>query len=78
MLHINNLLAYIRDSIFMTNVVIVECFQSMIIGCYIIPVFIMFASTFKSTHWLVPGYCLGQIACLERSVAMTVSEPKQR
>ena len=25
----------------------------------------------QSTHWLVPGYCLGQIACLERSVAMT-------
>ena len=22
----------------------------------------MFASTFKRTHWLVPGYCLGQIA----------------
>ena len=29
---------------------------------YIIPVFLMFASTFKRTHWLVPGYCLGQIA----------------
>ena len=23
--------------------------------------FLMFASTFKRTHWLVPGYCLGQI-----------------
>ena len=33
---------------------------------YIIPVFLMFASTFKRTHWLVPGYCLGQIPCLER------------
>ena len=72
------MLAYIRDSIFMTDVVIVECFQSMIIGCYIIPVFIMFASTFKSTHWLVPGYCLGQISCMERSIAMTAPEPKQR
>ena len=29
----------------------------------------MFASTFKRTHWLVPGYCLGQIPCLEISVA---------
>ena len=29
---------------------------------YIIPVFLMFASTFKRTHWLVPGYCLGQIS----------------
>lgn len=47
MLHINNLLACIRDFIFMTDVVIIECFQSMIIICYIIPVFIMFASTFK-------------------------------
>ena len=28
---------------------------------YIIPVFLMFASTFKHTHWLVPVYCLGQI-----------------
>ena len=53
-------------------------FQSMIIIRCIIPVFIMFASTFKSTHWLVPGYCLGQISCLERSVAMTAPEPKQR
>ena len=24
----------------------------------------------QSTHWLVPGYCLGQISCVERSVAM--------
>ena len=67
-----------RDFFFMTDVVIIEYFQSMNIVCYIIPVFIMFASTFKSTHWLVPGYCLGQIACLERSSAMTDSEPKQR
>ena len=28
---------------------------------FIIPVFLMFASTFKHTRWLVPGYCLGQI-----------------
>ena len=28
--------------------------------------FIMFASTFKSTHWLVPGYCLGQIFLARR------------
>jgi hypothetical protein len=27
----------------------------MIIICYIIPVFIMFASTFKRTHWLALG-----------------------
>ena len=51
-------------------------FRSMIIPCYIIPVFIMFASTFKSTHWLVPGYCLGQISCMERSVAMTARKPR--
>ena len=42
---------------------------------YIIPVFLMFASTFKRTHWLVPGYCLGQIPCLEISIAVTTSEP---
>ena len=65
------------DFIFVTDVMIIEYFQSMIIVCYIIPVFIMFASTFKSTHWLVPGYCLGQIACLERSVAMTAPELMQ-
>ena len=41
-------------------------FRSMIIPCYIIPVFLMFASTFKRTHWLVPGYCLGQISCVDR------------
>ena len=51
----------------MTDVVIIEYFQSKNIVYYIIPVFIMFASTFKSTHWLVPGYCLGQISCVERS-----------
>ena len=28
----------------------------------------MFASIFKRTHWLVPGYCLGQISCAEKSV----------
>ena len=52
-------------------------FQCMLIN-YIIHVFLMFASTFKRTHWLVPGYCLGQITCLERSVAMTAPETKQR
>ena len=31
----------------------------------------MFASTFKRTHWLVPGYWLDQISCLERSTTMT-------
>ena len=31
----------------------------------------------QSTHWLVPGYCLGQISCLERSAAMTAPEPRQ-
>ena len=39
--------------------------------------FIMFASTFKSTHWLVPGYCLGQISCVEKSVTMTTPVPTQ-
>ena len=42
---------------------------------YIIPVFLMFASTFKRTHWLVPGYCLGQIPRLETSTVVTTSEP---
>ena len=42
---------------------------------FIIPVFLMFASTFKRTHWLVPGYCLGQIPRLEISIAVTTSEP---
>ena len=30
----------------------------------------------QSTHWLVPGYCLGEISCLERSAAMTAPEPR--
>ena len=42
---------------------------------FIIPVFLMFASTFKRTHWLVPGYCLGQIPRLEMSTVVTTSEP---
>ena len=43
---------------------------------YIIPMFLMFASTFKRTHWLVPGYCLGQIfSCVEKSVMPTAPEP---
>ena len=42
---------------------------------YIIPVFLMFASTFKRTHWFVPGYYLGQIPCLEISIAVKTSEP---
>ena len=42
---------------------------------YIIPVFLMFASTFKRTHWLVPGYCLGQISCVKACIAVTTSEP---
>ena len=37
----------------------------------------MFASTFKRTHWLVPGYCLGQISCVEKSVTTTAPEPMQ-
>ena len=61
----------------MTDVVIIEYFQSMNIVCYIIPVFIMFASTFKRTHWLVPGYWLGQISCMARSVVMTAPGPRQ-
>ena len=52
-------------------------FRSMIISYYIIPVFGMFASTFKRTHWLVPGYCLGQISRMEISIAVTVPEPRQ-
>ena len=43
----------------------------MITPCYIIAVFLMFASTFKRTHWLVPGYCLGQIPRLEMSTVVT-------
>ena len=52
-----------------------KMFQSMITPCYIILVFLMFASTFKRTHWLVPGYCLGQISCVEKSVTTTTPEP---
>ena len=48
-----------------------KIFRSMITPCYIIPVFLMFASTFKRTHWLVPGYCLGQIPRLEMSTVVT-------
>ena len=50
-------------------------FRSMIIHYYIIPVFIMFASTFKRTHWLVPGYCLGQISCVERALRRQPRNP---
>ena len=32
----------------------------------------------QSTHSLVPGYCLGQISCLERSTLTTAPEPRQR
>ena len=60
---------------FVTDVIIIKIFRSMIIPCYIIPVFLMFASTFKRTHWLVPGYCLGQISCVEKSVTTTAPEP---
>ena len=42
---------------------------------YIVPVFLMFASTFKRTHWLVPGYCLGQIPYMEESVTTTAPKP---
>ena len=47
MLYINNLLACIRDSFFFDWRCGHRIFQSMIIVCYIIPMFIMFASTFK-------------------------------
>ena len=47
----------------------------MIIPCYIIPVFLMFASTFKRTHWLVPGYCLGQISRMERALRRQPRNP---
>ena len=50
-------------------------FRSMIIHYYIIPVFLMFASTFKRTHWLVPGYCLGQISCMERALRRQPRNP---
>jgi len=32
----------------------------------------------QSTHWLVPGYYLGQISCTERSIVTTATEPKKR
>ena len=50
-------------------------FRSMITPCYIIPVFLMFASTFKRTHWLVPGYCLGQISRMERALRRQPRNP---
>ena len=52
-------------------------FSEHVFPQYIIPVFLMFASTFKRTHWLVPGYCLGQISCAEKSVSTTAPEPTQ-
>ena len=65
--YMNNLHACIMNFVYLvTNVMVIEYFRSMITPCYIIPVLLMFASTFKRTHWLVPGYCLGQIPCLER------------
>ena len=60
---------------FMADVTIIKYFGVWSPPWYIIPVFLMFASTFKRTHWLVPGYCLGQIPCLEISIAVTTSEP---
>ena len=50
-------------------------FRSMITLGYIIPVFLMFASTFKRTHWLVPGYCLGQISRMERALRRQPRNP---
>ena len=32
----------------------------------------------QSTHWLVPGYCLGQIYCLKRSEMTATPEPSYR
>ena len=77
MLHENNLLACIKDVLFMTDNVIIEFFSVHDYQLYYTCV-LNVCEYIQSTHWLVPGYCLGQIACLERSVAMTALETKQR
>jgi hypothetical protein len=44
-------------------VLIIVCMHVVLLSWHLHSVylmFIMFASTFKSTHWLVPGYLLGQ------------------
>ena len=77
LLHINNLLACIRDFIFMTDVVIIECFSEHDYRLLYYTRVHNVCEYIQSTHWLVPGYCLGQISCMERSVTMIAPEPTQ-
>ena len=53
-------------------------FQSMIIVCYIIPVFIMFASTFKVLTGLSLAIVLARFLARRGATVMTAPEPKQR
>ena len=61
----------------MADVMVIGYFRSMITPCYIIPAFLMFASTFKRTHWLVPGYCLGQISRMEIALRWQPRNPRK-
>ena len=78
MLYMNNLLACIMDFLFRDWRCDHRIFQSMIIICCIIPMFIMFASTFKVLTGLSLAIVLARFSCMERSVVMTAPEPTQR
>lgn len=62
---------------FLTDAVIIEYFQSMIISCYIIPVFIMFASTFKVLTGLSLAIVLARFLARRGATVMTAPEPTQ-
>ena len=70
------MLARIRDLIyFVTDVMSIKIFLAH--HCNIIPVFIMFASTFKVLTGLSLAIVLARFSCTERSDAMTAPEPNQ-
>ena len=60
--------------IFVTDVMSINISEHR---CYIIPVFIMFASTFKVLTGLSLAIVLARFSCTERSVTMTAPEPTQ-
>ena len=69
------MLARIRDLIyFVTDVMSIKIFLAH--HCYIIPVFTMFASTFKVLTGLSLDIVLARFSCTKRSDTMTAPEPK--
>jgi len=76
MCYVNNLFACIMDFISVTDIAIVEFFKHDFHLIYYTRVQNV-CEYFQSTHCLVPGYCLGQISCAERSNEMAAPEPNQ-